>query len=520
MYLATPPPASVSSHRDFSPQTRKSCWVTMRGMSLGRRGRVALGAGLGLAVAMTACGSGATLVSAPTNPLTTTAAAPPQLGLGQAEASPTLACRPPATDAVTAAPLTLTMWSGLPVGLSNTLLGQVASFNGAQSAVHIDVQTPASGDGLINLLANGERPDILVIGMEALVNLADSGLVTDAQRCINADPTFDPSKRLAIADATYQLRGEQVAMPLTVSTPVMYYDRNAFIAAGLNPDDPPRTVPELRAALTTMLRTGAAKRGLAYGDASWFISQWAAQLGVEIADHGNGHDVAPGTGPSVALDDPQLREVLDELRSMATDGLVVAPPMPKPDNWDLLALLKSPEPAAIAFHTSGSVLAAYGIENDSTGLNASVGVAPLPGPGSGSTVGGSALWITTPDQNKVWGAWQAIRSLTGAAAQAEYGAFGYAPADLTALDDAGLQADWAARPGLRVGFDQLLASSPTGAHLSAAIGTESMLMWRLNWLGEDLISAPKQSVQDSIANADRDINTLLDSYNALRYGPA
>jgi sn-glycerol 3-phosphate transport system substrate-binding protein len=434
----------------------------------------------------------------------------------QSAAPQQLRCTPPDSSGWPAQPIQLEMWSVLSATADLLINAQVADFNSSHDAIHITLTYTGSADEVTQKLATGERPDLLAMGIEGLVNLTDAGIVTNASRCIASDPSFQPNDLLPIAAATYQLRRQQIAVPLSISTPVLFYNRSTFARGGLNPDDPPQSLPALRDDLQKLLASGAATQGLTFADGGWFISQWAAQLGVELAGSGNGHDIAEHSGATLALDGPQLREALDILHSMAATGLVA--PKAQTKNEDLFSLLDPGHPAAMAFHTSGSVSRVYDIVDGLSKSDAAVGVGPLPGPGKGGLVGGSALWITTSVAYKVWPTWTAIRFFTDSARQAQYGMIGYAPARLSSLDNPALQAEWVRRPGLRVAFDQLIAMSPDPAHLSVAVGTQPNLAWRLNWAGEDITDISRHlQPADALAHAQRDASATLSVYNALRY---
>ena len=408
------------------------------------------------------------------------------------------------------------MWSVLSANADLLVNAQVADFNSSQDAIHITLSYTGSADDVTKKLATGERPDLLVMGIEGLVNLTDAGIVTNASRCITSDSSFRPDDLLPIGAATYQLRHEQIAIPLSISTPVLFYNRSTFARGGLNPDEPPHTLAALRDDLQRLLASGAAAQGLTFADGGWFISQWAAQLGIELAGSGNGHDVAEHSGPTISLASTQLLKALDALKSMAEAGLIA--PKAQTNNEDLLSLLNLGQPAAMALHTSGSTSRAYDIVDNLSKSDAAVGVGPLPGPGAGGLVGGSALWITTSDAAKVWPTWTAIRFFTDSARQAQYGMLGYAPARLSSLSNPALQAEWLRRPGLRVAFDQLVAMSPDPAHLSVAVGTQPILSWRLNWAGEDITDITRHlQPADAVAHAQRDAGANLSVYNALRY---
>lgn len=63
---------------------------------------------------------------------------------------------------------------------------------------------------------------------------------------------FSPELRVRVADA----KGNLVALPLAMSTPVLYYNKNAFRKAGLDPNKPPKTWWELQTVAGKLLDSG------------------------------------------------------------------------------------------------------------------------------------------------------------------------------------------------------------------------------------------------------------------------
>ena len=95
----------------------------------------------------------------------------------------------------------------------------------------------------------------------------------------------------ATALTAYSTGGVQWGMPFNVSNPVLYYTRSMFAAAGLDPDDPPTTLEELREYSQAIVDSGAASYGIALDTGSdsgggWFLEQWFANAGEFYADNG------------------------------------------------------------------------------------------------------------------------------------------------------------------------------------------------------------------------------------------
>ena len=402
----------------------------------------------------------------------------------------------------------LVMWAGLAEQPQAALESAIRDFNVAQREVHVTVERfPHSAAVFEALRAADRAPDLVVVDHEAFLPLAYSGLATSVQACIDADPAFAAADLVPATAATYALDGEQLALPLTASAPVLIYDRAVFRRAGLDPDAPPRTLAELRAALVAIVGQGVTADGLTLVNRDWYVSQWMATAGVPLALPDNGRSVPAG---DVSLVGTVAEDFLAYLQELVGDGL--ASYLDNGDgNADLLRLVAAENRSAMTVHTSGSLGLVYDLAPNVAGVD--VGVGPLPGPGPGSLVGGTSLWITTREPQAVAAAWRVASLLTSVPVQATFAVAGYAPVRQSAVLDPTILELWAQRPGLRVAFDQLSAVPEGSAHLAAVVGTESHVRFRLNWAVEDVIrEVSARAPAEALADAERDIDRLLRSF--------
>jgi sn-glycerol 3-phosphate transport system substrate-binding protein len=67
----------------------------------------------------------------------------------------------------------------------------------------------------------------------------------------------------------YMKDGKLYSMPYNSSTPIFYYNKDAFKKAGLDPEKPPKTWPEVEAAARKLLASGASKCGFSTAWPSW-----------------------------------------------------------------------------------------------------------------------------------------------------------------------------------------------------------------------------------------------------------
>lgn len=87
-----------------------------------------------------------------------------------------------------------------------------------------------------------------------------------------AEPFFPSAYLPAVASYYTDLDGNMLSFPFNASTPILYYNMDLFRAAGLDPNVPPRTWPELGA---------AAQRLRAAGVACGFTTHWPSWVNVE-----------------------------------------------------------------------------------------------------------------------------------------------------------------------------------------------------------------------------------------------
>ena len=84
---------------------------------------------------------------------------------------------------------------------------------------------------------------------------------------------FSPAAYLPAVTGYYtDISGNMLSFPFNASTPILYYNKTLFRAAGLDPDSPPRTWPDVGA---------AAKRLRAAGAVCGFTTAWPSWINVE-----------------------------------------------------------------------------------------------------------------------------------------------------------------------------------------------------------------------------------------------
>ena len=67
----------------------------------------------------------------------------------------------------------------------------------------------------------------------------------------------------------YSKDGNLYSMPFNSSTPILYYNKDAFKKAGLDPSKPPQTWKQVEEYSKKLIASGAAKCGFSTGWPSW-----------------------------------------------------------------------------------------------------------------------------------------------------------------------------------------------------------------------------------------------------------
>ncbi|MET0579433.1 MAG: ABC transporter substrate-binding protein, partial [Ilumatobacteraceae bacterium] len=460
------------------------------------RSGAVIGAVVAGCIAVAACGSGDSILLAGNDPAPTTTSAPPVTAAPGETLPPTtpppiatttttpLSSLPPCpVDALddVAGPVDITFWHGLTGILDETLGALVAEYNASQSKVRVTLENQGGYTQTIDKYVQSSqdsRPQMVLLPEYMVQQIADSGSVIPIGACMQADE-FDSSRYLPRAMLSYRTNGVQWSMPFNVSDPVLYFNKVAFRNAGLDPEDPPVTLEELREVSQQLVDSGAVAVGIAldYGVDSgggWFMEQWFARADELYADNGNGR-LAPAT--RVLYAGPTGVALMTEVQSMITDGLAVSVG-PNTGGQDTLLKLADPnQPAAMAIATSaglGTVLSVLEGGLIPGVAPADLGVGPMPGPSPipSAIVGGGSVYIVADKGDpQAAAAWDFIKFLTSAQTQATWAATtGYVPVRDDALDLEPLVTTYATDPRFRVAYDQLLAGDLDLASVGPVLG--------------------------------------------------
>ncbi|HWG85287.1 MAG TPA: sn-glycerol-3-phosphate ABC transporter substrate-binding protein UgpB [Deinococcales bacterium] len=287
----------------------------------------------------------------------------------------------------------LQFWHGFTGTLAQQLEAVVAGFNASQNQYQVVPSNkgtyPETMVAAIASFRSGNPPHIVQmfeVGTATMMNAR--GAIKPVQELMKeAGIPFDPKAFIGPVRGYYStLEGEMLSMPFNSSTPVMWYNKDAFKKAGLDPNKPPKTWQELRAAATKIKAANAAPCAYSTAWPTWIqFENFAAIHNIPLATKNNGMG---GTDVALRLSDPLFQRHTQTLVDMHKEGTF------KYGGRD----------------SRGDSLFATGecaIVTASSGLRSGVirdakfdwGVAPLPyysdvrGAPRNSIIGGASLWV-------------------------------------------------------------------------------------------------------------------------------
>jgi multiple sugar transport system substrate-binding protein len=261
--------------------------------------------------------------------------------------------------------------------------------------------------------ASGSGPDVSSIDLVYAPYFSSAGALVDITEMADALPykeSLSPSHRRLSA-----YEGATYALPFTAEASAVYYNKDLFEKAGLDPEKPPTTYAEMREAAKKIRALGKDYYGFTIAGACGGCNVF------EFAPHiwASGGDVLSEDGTKALLDTPQVTEALQFYRDMWTDGSM--PSAAKSDAGTQQTPL----------FTSGKVgmvtLGAFNIPNVEK-AKIDYGVFPIPGKdgGQASFAGGDVISVISGTKNEA-GAADFVKWATDEEAQTFLAANGSVP---------------------------------------------------------------------------------------------
>ncbi|MCO4053096.1 MAG: sn-glycerol-3-phosphate ABC transporter substrate-binding protein UgpB [Bosea sp.] len=190
-------------------------------------------------------------------------------------------------------------WWHAMTGANNDVIVKLAEeFNAAQKDYKVVPAYKGSYADTLNAgiaaFRAGQAPHIMqVFEVGTATMMGAKGAVKPVQDLMKeAGEAFDPKSYLPAITGYYStVKGEMLSFPFNSSSAVMWYNKDAFRKAGLNPDAPPKTWPEVFDAARKLKAAGWDKCGFSTAWITWLnVEQLGAWHNTPVGTKANGFD--------------------------------------------------------------------------------------------------------------------------------------------------------------------------------------------------------------------------------------
>jgi sn-glycerol 3-phosphate transport system substrate-binding protein len=369
-------------------------------------------------------------------------------------------------------------------------------YTGSYTDTRTTIQTEFQG--------GGAGPDVAVMLTTDLYSFIEDGYIVPAQQFID---TMDNSAEFvgdffpAFLTNSMDETGAIWSVPFQRSTPILFYNKDHFVEAGLDPNQPPRNREEL----VEMAQTLTAEDGSRWG--LWLPTDgfpiWLFQSFV-IADGQNLVDANPA---QVFFNTPQSQDALDFILSLSSEyGVMPSGTL----SWGDGPTIFTSGGASMLIHTTGSLTR---ILNEAP-FEVGVGFLPLgpageDGLGYGTPTGGGNLYLfanSSPEEQEA--AWKWIAFLSSPEIQADWGAnTGYVAARQSAWTTEPLASLVEEAPQYQAARDQLVFADREFSSYRA-IDIQNIINNTLT----GVISGSMADVGTALSEAQAQIDSLLVEY--------
>jgi len=348
-------------------------------------------------------------------------------------------------------------WHSMPGALGEWVNGLAKDFNDSQKAYKVVPTFKGTYDesmaAAIAAFRAGNAPHVLQVFEvgTATMMASKSAIVPVAKVMGDAGYKFDPAAYVPAVSGYYTApNGQMLSFPFNSSTTVFHYNKDAFKAAGLDPESPPRTWPEVARA-AAVLKASGHKCPLTSSWISWTqLESFSAWHNVEFATKRNGFN---GLDARLAFNTPLHVRHIENLANLSKQGL-----------FHYKGRAGAADPSFVsgecAMYTGSS--AAYG--NIKRNGKFASGIAPLPyypdvnGAPQNTVIGGASLWVMSGKKAEEYkGVAAFFDHLSKADVQAKsHQQTGYLPITMSAYEMTEKSGFYKQNPGTDVSVNQMI----------------------------------------------------------------
>ncbi|MGY6535402.1 MAG: sn-glycerol-3-phosphate ABC transporter substrate-binding protein UgpB [Pararhodobacter sp.] len=415
------------------------------------------------------------------------------------------------------AQVSVNWWHAMGGELGELLEGVAEAFNESQSDFRVVPSYRGTYTetmtGAIAAFRAGQQPHILQVfevGTGTMM-AAEGAIYPIYQLMADFDVHFDPDAYLDTVVSYYtDPNGNMLSFPFNSSTPIMYYNRDVFEAAGLDPDSPPTTWAEMEAASVQILESGAAPCGFTTSWPSWvMLENFSAWHNIPLGTRANGFE---GFDTEFVFNNDLVARHWDNLFAWQEAGAFRwGGPGPGPDAFPAFYAGE----CAMVFGSSAS---RAGVLRNSD-FNVGFGFQPyyddVEGAPQNTIIGGATLWVLTGHSDEEYAAVAAFfEYLSQPEVQAQWHQdTGYLPITQASFDLTREQGYYDENPGADTSIRQMTLNPPTENSSGLRFGNFVQIR---DIISEEMeaVMAGSKSGQQAADDAVRRGNALLREFEA------
>lgn len=259
-------------------------------------------------------------------------------------------------------------------------------------------------------LASHSAPDLISLNLVYAPYFASAGQLLDVTDRANKLADLGKLNKSELNLGTWE--GKIYALPFTGDASALFYNKDLFKAAGLDPDKPPTSWADIKTDAQKITALGNGDYGYYFpgSGSGWNLFTFTPFIWAD------GGDVLSGEGANqkATLTDPAVKEALSFYRELWTAG-VIPKSAETDDGTQILSLFEAGKVGMLA----NGAFAYSELKSKFPDLN--YGITPIPGKtgGQASFAGGDTLAITADTQNAD-AAWSFVTWATSQEAQQKY----------------------------------------------------------------------------------------------------
>jgi sn-glycerol 3-phosphate transport system substrate-binding protein len=353
-------------------------------------------------------------------------------------------------------------WHAMPGELGRQLEKLAADFNASQAGYRVVPIYKGNYSetvmAAIFAFRSNTQPAIVQVNEIATATMmAAKGAVYPVYRLMNDQgEQFDPKAYLPAVTGYYtDVNGNMLSFPFNASTPILYFNKQLFQAARLDPERPPRTWPEVEAA-AVKLRTAGVPCGFTTHWPSWVnVENFSAFHNIPIATKANG---LAGLDARLTINNPILVRHIGKLAEWQKTRI-----------FDYSGRATSAEPrfqrseCGIFLGSSAARADIIAKGNFTVGYGMLPYWPDVPGAPQNTIIGGATLWVLMGrPQAEYKGVARFFRFLSRPEVQAAWHQnTGYLPITSAAFDLTRKQGFYDRNPGTAIAIEQMTRKQPT-----------------------------------------------------------